>query len=144
MKVLAIQTNIFWETPLKNFSNISKLTSSCAGSYDLIILPEMFNTGFSMNSSKIAEKPSGESLNWLIEFSKDQDAVIVASLAIVDNDKYYNRLYCIFPNGDIKFYNKRHLFRMAGENKFYQSGIKNITIQIKGFKIRPMICYDLR
>ena len=126
-----------------NFANISKLFSTYTKA-DLIILPEMFNSGFSMDSERISEPTSGKSLEWLKQFAKSKGAVVIASLAIVENNKYYNRLYSVYPNGDLEFYNKRHLFRMAGENKHYQSGSENITIQIKGFKIRPLICYDLR
>ncbi len=126
-----------------NFDNISKLFSSIS-SCDLIILPEMFNSGFSMDSSKIAEKSNGNSLEWLKGFAKNKNAEVIASLAIMDNGKYHNRLYCISPNGDWKYYDKRHLFRMAGENKYYEPGIENITLKIKGVRIRPMICYDLR
>jgi omega-amidase len=143
LKILALQTDIYWENPAMNFANISELFSSYS-TCDLIILPEMFNTGFSMDSGKIAEKSVGESLEWLKSFAKTKEAVVVASLAILENDKYFNRLYCVYPNGDLEQYNKRHLFRMAGENQHYEAGEKNITINIKGIRIRPLICYDLR
>jgi len=143
LKILALQTDIYWENPVENFINISKLLSSY-GACDLIVLPEMFNTGFSMESSKIAEKSTGASLKWLKKLAKDNESAVMASLAISENKKYFNRLYCVHPNGDLQYYNKRHLFRMAGENKYYESGKNNITIEINGFRIRPLICYDLR
>lgn len=143
MKVLALQTDIYWENPAENFINISKLLSSY-GACDLIVLPEMFNTGFSMESSKIAEKVTGDSLKWLKKLAKERESVVMASLAISEKSKYFNRLYCVHPNGDLQYYNKRHLFRMAGENKYYEPGKNNITIEINGFRIRPLVCYDLR
>lgn len=143
MKVLSVQSNIYWENPKENFINVSNLLDSF-GPCDLIVLPEMFNTGFSMDSYKIAETESGKSVNWLKELAKSKQSAVIASLAILEDNKYYNRLYCVFPNGELKHYNKRHLFRMAGENNHYTQGNQNITIKIKEFRFRPMICYDLR
>ena len=143
MKVLSVQSNIYWENPNKNFSNVSKLLDPFE-SCDLIVLPEMFNTGFSMESSKISETKLGKSINWLKELAKNKQATVISSLAIEENNKYYNRLYCVSPTGGLKHYNKRHLFRMAGENQYYEPGTENITIKVKEFRIRPMICYDLR
>ena len=143
MKVLSVQSNIYWENPNKNFSNVSKLLAPFE-SCDLIVLPEMFNTGFSMESSKISETKLGKSINWLKELAKNKQATVISSLAIEEDNKYYNRLYCVSPTGGLKQYNKRHLFRMAGENQYYEPGIENITIKVKEFRIRPMICYDLR
>jgi predicted amidohydrolase len=143
LKISIVQSNLVWENIDKNlelFSNkLSKLEKT-----DLIILPEMFNTGFSMNSKNLAEKEKGKSLNWLINLAKDKNSAVIASLIIEKENNFYNRLYFVFPDGKYQYYNKRHLFRMANENEFYTAGNESIIVNYKGFRIKPLVCYDLR
>ena len=142
IKIASIQTNIIWENPKANKLEYDKLFQSL-DTADLIILPEMFTTGFSMRAENIAENNSGETLFWLQEHSKSLDACILGSLPIKENNKFFNRLYVIKPN-KIQYYDKRYLFSMAKEDKYYSKGEKELVFELKGWKIKPLICYDLR
>ncbi|MDB9990278.1 amidohydrolase [Flavobacteriales bacterium] len=142
IKIASIQTNIIWENPKANKLEYNKLFQSL-DTADLIILPEMFTTGFSMRAENIAENNSGETLFWLQEHSKSLDACILGSLPIKENNKFFNRLYVIKPN-KIQYYDKRYLFSMAQEDKYYSKGEKELVFELKGWKIKPLICYDLR
>jgi predicted amidohydrolase len=142
IKIASIQTNIIWENPKANKLEYDKLFQSL-DTADLIILPEMFTTGFSMRAENIAENNSGETLFWLQEHSKSLDACILGSLPIKENNKFFNRLYVIKPN-KIQYYDKRYLFSMAQEDKYYSKGEKELVFKLKGWKIKPLICYDLR
>lgn len=111
---------------------------------DLIVLPEMFSSGFTMNPKAVAETMNGETIAWLQHLAKAKDCAITGSLVIVENGKYYNRLVFVYPNGELKTYDKRHLFTLAGEDKVYTAGKEKLIIEYKGFRICPLICYDLR
>jgi len=142
IKTASIQTNILWEDPKTNKLEYDKLFQALE-TVDLIILPEMFTTGFSMMANKIAENNSGETLSWMQRHSRNLDACIVGSLPIKENNKFYNRLYVVKPN-KVQYYDKRYLFSMAEEDKYYSKGGKELIFEIKGWKIKPLICYDLR
>lgn len=144
MKLTLIQSKLFWEDRPKNLEHFTALIASIKEETDLIVLPEMFSSGFSMNPKLVAEPADGESVNWLKKMAAEKNAVITGSLAIEENGNYYNRLYWVHPSGDIKTYNKRHLFRMAKEDSFYKSGYQKIITQIKDWRICPLVCYDLR
>lgn len=111
---------------------------------DLIVLPEMFSSGFTMNPKAVAETMNGETIAWLQHLAKAKDCAITGSLVIEVNGKYYNRLVFVYPNGELKTYDKRHLFTLAGEDKVYTAGKEKLIIEYKGFRICPLICYDLR
>lgn len=111
---------------------------------DLIVLPEMFSSGFTMNPKAVAETMNGETIAWLQHLAKAKDCAITGSLVIEENGKYYNRLVFVYPNGELKTYDKRHLFTLAGEDKVYTAGKEKLIIEYKGFRICPLICYDLR
>jgi predicted amidohydrolase len=111
---------------------------------DLIILPEMFNTGFSMNASSLAEPMQFKTFKWMNQMARLRNAVICGSYIVKESTNYYNRLYFIEPDGSFDFYDKRHLFRMGDEHLTYAEGKKRMIRNIKGFKIMPMVCYDLR
>ncbi len=143
MKVTLIQTELFWEEREKNFSHFEKLINRIDET-DLIVLPEMFTTGFAMNPYKISEKADGITLNWLKQRAKEKSAVITGSVAVEENGNYYNRLYWVEPNENFQTYDKRHLFRMAKEDEHFKAGKKKIITQIRDWKICPLICYDLR
>lgn len=143
MKVTIIQTNLYWENPKKNLLQFDDLIKSISEETNLIILPEMFTTGFTMNSIQFSEKINGKTFQWLKQKSIEKNISIIGSLPVNDNGFFYNRLYFVSPESDF-FYDKRHLFSIGNENKFYKSGNSRLITQLKNFKICPLICYDLR
>lgn len=144
MKVTIIQTHLFWEDREKNLAHFDVLLDKIKEPTDLIVLPEMFTTGFSMDPAKVAEEHLTITYNWLLKKAKEKNAVICGSVAIKESSNYYNRLHWVEPNGNSSFYDKRHLFRMAKEDEKYTAGTKKIIKQIGEWKIMPLICYDLR
>ncbi|TCK65090.1 putative amidohydrolase [Winogradskyella wandonensis] len=144
LKVALIQTDLAWENPKANRENFTSKIASISETVDLIVLPEMFTSGFTMNASEVAETMDGETIAWLKELSKKKEAAIVGSLVIIEKNNYYNRLVFIHPNGTIDSYDKRHTFTLAGEHKVYTAGTSKTIIDYKGFRICPLICYDLR
>ncbi len=139
-----VQFDIKWEDSNHNMNRLDELLSSLPKEVDLVVLPEMFNTGFSMNPKNIALDNGSEVLQWMIQKAKQQNFCIVGSIATKDNKKFYNRLYWVFADGSYKTYDKRHLFRMADEDQFYNSGKSKTIIIYKDFSFCPLICYDLR
>jgi predicted amidohydrolase len=144
MNVTIIQTTLHWEDKDKNLAHFDTLLSSIKEPTDLIVLPEMFTTGFTMNPSKLADPANGSSLQWMLKKAKEKNAVICGSVAVEDKGNYYNRLFWVEPNGTVSHYNKRHLFRLAGEDKFYTIGTEKLIKNISGWNICPLVCYDLR
>ncbi|MES2680669.1 MAG: amidohydrolase [Bacteroidota bacterium] len=144
MKITTIQTHLYWEDREKNLKHFDGLIDAIAEPTDLIVLPEMFSTGFSMNPGKTAEAHLGDTFQWLQKKAKEKNAVITGSVAIKEGNKYYNRLHWISPDGSYDFYDKRHLFRMAKEDEVYVAGTKKIIKEVKGFNVLPLVCYDLR
>jgi omega-amidase len=144
LSISIIQSHLFWENPVANRQNFSKKIAQISNPTNLIILPEMFNTGFSMNASVLAEENDGETLQWMISEAKKHKTAITGSIIVKVKEKYFNRLFFVFPNGDYKTYDKRHTFTLAGEHKIYTAGEKHLLIEYKGWKIFPLICYDLR
>ena len=144
MKVALIQSPLAWENPLLNRNYFEEKMNSITESVDLIVLPEMFSTGFTMNPIEVFETMEGKTVLWLQSLAKAKNSAITGSLIIKEDDNFYNRLIFVFPSGDIQFYDKRHLFTLAGEDKTYTSGRKKLIVEYKGFKICLLICYDLR
>lgn len=144
MKISLIQFDIFWEDISKNLAVLKNKIPQIPHDTDIIVLPEMFSTGFTMNPENVAETEQGESLDWMIKTAKQMQKAIVGSLAIKENDNYYNRLYFVFPDGSYQSYDKRHLFTLAGEDKKYTYGSKKLIINYKDWKFCLLICYDLR
>ena len=144
MKIALVQTSLIWENPTENRSHLAQKVTGFMEEVDLIVLPEMFSSGFTMNPKAVAETMQGETILWLQHLAKAKNCAITGSLVIEENGNYYNRLVFVFPNGDIKTYDKRHLFTLAGEHQFYNAGEDKLIINYKGFKICPLICYDLR
>jgi predicted amidohydrolase len=144
LKVTLIQTSLFWENIESNLSLFDEKIDGIRDETDLIVLPEMFTTGFSMNAEKLAQDMGGTSVKWLREKSRSRQTDITGSVIIRENGKYFNRLLWAKPDGTLLHYDKRHLFRMTGEEKVYSGGDKNIAVELKGWRIRPFICYDLR
>ena len=144
MKIALVQAQLLWENPKQNRKYFENKINAIAENVDLIVLPEMFTSGFTMNPKEVAETMQGETLLWLQALAKAKNSAITGSLVIQENGKYYNRLVYVFPSGEVKTYDKKHLFTLAGEEKMYTSGIEKVIIDYKGFKICPLICYDLR
>jgi predicted amidohydrolase len=144
MKVSIVQTALYWENREKNLEHFTQLLKSLKEETDLIVLPEMFTTGFTMNPEKLAEPANGETLQWMKKVAVEKNAVLTGSVAVSENGKYFNRLYWVEASGSFKTYNKRHLFRMAKEDEHYKAGDEKIICNIKDWKISPLVCYDLR
>jgi len=143
MKIALIQNKIYWEDASKNIAHFSELITSIA-EVDIVVLPEMFSSGFTMNSKKVAQTMSGDAVKWLKQTAQELGVVIIGSLVISEENKYFNRLIWADPSGSIKTYDKRHLFRMANENNFFTAGKERVIINYKGIRFCPLICYDLR
>ena len=144
LKITLIQSNLHWENCEMNLEQFSKKTSLISEQTDLIVLPEMFTTGFSMQPERLAESMTGKTVNWMKEQAQLKQCVITGSFICEENGNYYNRLVWMKPDGNYSAYDKRHLFSMANEDKHYAAGSKKIIEEIKGWKICPLICYDLR
>lgn len=147
LKLALIQTKLHWENPSANRAHFDQLLESQRPQMleaDLILLPEMFSTGFSMQPSALAEKPKGPSFLWMQEKAQAYNSAIAGSLMIEEGGKYYNRLFFVYPDGHSLTYNKRHLFTLAGEEKVYTAGQQKVILEYKGWRINPQICYDLR
>jgi len=144
LTVVLIQTPLIWENPIENRRSLNDKINAITTRIDLIVLPEMFTSGFTMNAPVIAETMAGETIAWLKEKAKEKQAVIIGSLVISENDNFYNRLVCVEPSGHITHYDKRHTFTLAGEHKVYTAGTEKVIFNYKGWKICPLVCYDLR
>jgi predicted amidohydrolase len=144
MKVTIIQTDLFWESPSKNREMFDEKISRLDDDIDLIVLPEMFSTGFSMSPDKLAEQWPGSTVKWMQRVAVSKKVAIAGSLIVEDSRKYYNRLVFVQPDGRTDFYDKRHLFRMAEEHQQYETGKNRVVVEYKGFRILLLVCYDLR
>ena len=144
LKIALIQSDLVWENPDANRTHFKEKINSISEEIDLIVLPEMFTTGFSMNPEKVAETMQGETISWMQLLAKEKQCAITGSIVIYENNQYYNRLLFVHPSGKIEYYNKKHTFTLAGENKIYTSGTEKLIVNYNGWKIYPLICYDLR
>ena len=133
--ITIIQSHLQWENPIANRLNFSEKIAGISENTDLVILPEMFTTGFSMQAVNLAEEPQGETLNWMISEAKKHTIAITGSIIVRENKRFYNRLYFVFPNGDFKHYDKRHTFTLAGEHLTYTAGEEQLIVNYKGWKI---------
>jgi omega-amidase len=144
LKITLFQGYLFWEKIDKNLQNITLKLSGIREKTDLIILPEMFSTGFTMNAVEMAEPMDGKTMQWMKKMAMLYECVITGSLIIKEKDKYYNRLIWMRPDGSCEYYDKRHLFALGKEHNTYTAGNKKLIVELKGWKICPVICYDLR
>jgi len=144
MKIAIIQSSLFWESPKENRSNFEEKINSISENTDLIVLPEMFTTGFTMRPELVTETMQGETIIWLQELAKAKKCAITGSLVIEENSNFYNRMLFVFPSGEIQFYDKKHLFTLAGEDKVYTSGTQKVIVNYLDWKICLQVCYDLR
>lgn len=139
-----IQTDLVWENPSANRAILEKKIRACKRSTDVIVLPEMFTTAFTMNAKPLAETLSGETVKWLEFLAVQMNYVICGSIIVKNNNEYYNTFIWVQPDGTIYHYSKKHLFRLSNEQLTYTAGEEQLLIHYKGWNIRPIICYDLR
>jgi predicted amidohydrolase len=144
LKITLIQSDVFWEDSGKNLSGYRKIIVQTEEESDVIILPEMFNTGFTMHPELCAQPMDGPAMQFLAEMSSARNCMIISSILVREKDFYYNRLISMYPDGSFQQYDKRHLFILTDENKVMTGGTKRIICTWKGWKILPLICYDLR
>lgn len=144
LKITTFQAYLFWENIDKNLQNLTLRLSAIREKTDLIVLPEMFSTGFSMNPEKLAEEMNGKTMQWMQVQAHKYECVITGSIIVREQGKFYNRLIWMRPDGSFETYDKRHLFGFADEDKHYTPGNKKLFVELNGWKICPVICYDLR
>lgn len=144
LTISLLQSNLYWEDKEKNREQFQAKIALLPKETQVVILPEMFTTGFSMKPELLAETMEGESVAWLRNTAKQYRKIITGSLIIEEAGKYYNRLIWMLPNGTFYHYDKRHLFGYAGEDKHYTAGEKRLIVQVNGWKLCLQVCYDLR
>jgi omega-amidase len=144
MKISVIQSDIAWEDTALNFKNLTELLLPLYNKTDIAILPEMFNTGFSMNPAKFSETPDGETFSWMKKVAHKGNFGLCGSYMVRVDNLFYNRWVFVSPETKTLFYDKRHLFAMGGEDNFFSAGKNRLTFTFRDTRISPYICYDLR
>lgn len=144
LNITLLQADLVWKNAVENRKRFEERIIAIPKPTDLIILPEMFTTGFVMQPEHLAEEMDGETVIWMLELAKTKNSAICGSIIIKENNNFYNRFLFITASGEIQYYNKRHLFSLAGEHEHYQNDNKQVIIDYKGWKICPLVCYDLR
>jgi omega-amidase len=144
LKIALIQPDIIWEDVDSNLHALSEQMKGMANEVDAIVLPELFTTGFTMRSRELAEDMDGKSISWMRRISDDHGCATAGSLIISQGRSQYNRFIWMEPGGRITAYDKRHLFSISGENEHYAPGQSIVHVEINGFRVRPLVCYDLR
>ena len=144
LRISLVQMVVIWENPVANRQKLDQLLQPLTGMTDLIVLPEMFTTGFSVQARELAEPMSGETVGWMKLKAQQTGAAIAGSLIIKENGIHFNRFIFVHPSGQINQYDKRHLFSMGGENQYFDKGRSKDIIQYKGWRIALFVCYDLR
>jgi omega-amidase len=144
MKVSVVQPDLAWEDKPGNLKTIGELVRPLYNKTDLVVLPEMFNTGFSMNPEKLSELPNAETFSWMKSIAESGNFGLCGSYMIKEKNHYFNRWVFVSPEKEYWYYDKRHLFSMGSEDKYFSPGKTRITFSFRGIKISPFICYDLR
>lgn len=144
LRVSLVQRDLVWEDKAANLARFEQAITPLAGQTDLVLLPEMFTTGFSMEAASLAEPMDGPTLQWLRHWSAELGAVLAGSVIISEAGRYYNRLLWVTPDGEVSRYDKRHCFTLAGEDRVYTAGRERVLLEWRGWRIFPLICYDLR
>ena len=144
LRITIIQSQLAWENSELNLEKFSARIESLTDETDLIVLPEMFSSGFSMNPQLIAQPMDGQAVAWMKATALSKNCIVCGSLAIVEDGRYYNRFIWASPDGSLLHYDKKHLFTFAGEHRHYTAGASRQVFELKGWKISPLICYDLR
>ncbi len=144
MRLTLVQTDLVWENPDANRARFNDLLAPLAGATDLVLLPEMFTTGFSMRPGPLAEPMEGPTVSWMLGHARQLDAAVCGSFICRENGVFFNRLLVAFPDGHTLHYDKRHRFALAGEDQHYAAGTQRLVFTWRNWRICPMICYDLR
>lgn len=144
LRITTVQADLIWEGIESNLAKFSKSLDDLTGKTDLIVLPEMFSTGFSMDAKRLAEPMDGQTMQWLAHQAKRMEAVVTGSFIATEYGRFFNRLIWMRPDGSFEQYDKRHLFTPAAEHETYVAGQKKLVVELNGWKICPLICYDLR
>lgn len=144
LKITIIQSELHWEDIEANLAMFSSKIENLNEETDLIVLPEMFSTGFSMNAAQLAELPDGRTFQWMVSEAIKHQIAITGSVIIFENNTYFNRLFFVLPDGNFRQYDKRHTFTYAKEHETYSQGTQRLIVDYLGWKICPLICYDLR
>ncbi|MDX9848431.1 MAG: amidohydrolase [Tenuifilaceae bacterium] len=144
LRVAIVQANLIWENIGENINQLNELLNKVEGDTHLVILPEMFTTGFSMNAEKLAEPDNGTTLRWMIDISSAKGFALCGSFIVKEKNKFFNRLHFVTPQGKVYRYDKRHLFTFANENTKYTPGLSRLVLDYLGWRILPQICYDVR
>lgn len=144
LTIALIQSQLHWEAPQQNRTMFEEKIDSISNDVDVIVLPEMFTSGFTMNPGNLDASEGIKTVEWMQNQAKKKDAAIVGSMVFQEDDKFFNRLWFVQPDGGLSTYDKRHTFTLAGEDKVYKKGEKKIIEFFRGFSFYPLICYDLR
>lgn len=144
LKITLVQSYLYWENIEKNLDQIHIKLTQLREKTDLIVLPEMFSTGFSLNVEQLAEQEEGRTMRWMKHCAEEFSCVVTGSLIIKEDDKYYNRLIWMRPDGTYEKYDKKHLFGLGDEHTKFTAGDKKLLVELNGWRIQPVICYDLR
>jgi len=144
LTITIIQSDLHWEDKAANLAMFEKKINGIKEKTEIVLLPEMFSTGFSMNPKTLAETMDGETVAWMKKIATEKKIILTGSIIIEENGNYFNRLVWMLPNGEFGVYDKRHLFAFAEEDKYYSAGNKRLIASVKGWKINLLICYDLR
>ena len=144
LTITTIQSNLIWEDKEANLQLLQKKIDSITEKTEIVVLPEMFSTGFSMRAKELAETMEGETVEWMRTVSNKNGIILTGSVMIKEEDKYFNRLIWMLPNGQCGYYDKRHLFAYAEEDIYFNSGNKRLIASVKGWKVNLLVCYDLR
>ena len=144
LTITGIQTQLHWEDKQANLEMLEQKIFSIKEKTEIVILPEMFSTGFSMQPEKLAETMEGETVRWMRKIATAKKIILTGSIIVEDEGHYYNRLIWMLPNGECGYYDKRHRFAFAGEDKKFTAGAKRLIASVKGWKINLLVCYDLR
>ncbi|MCB0639158.1 MAG: amidohydrolase [Lewinella sp.] len=144
LQVVLVQADLHWEDAPANRAHLSQLLANISAPADIIVLPEMFTTGFTMAPDRLAEPTQGPTLAWMQQWARQLDAVVTGSLIVFADGQYFNRLLWVRPDGTYRHYDKRHLFSLAGEHRHYAQGQERLVETWRGWRVMPLICYDLR
>lgn len=144
LTITTIQTNLHWEDKALNLQMLEQKINSITEKTEIVVLPEMFSTGFSMKPELLAETMDGETVQWMKRMAAERKIILTGSVIIKEEGHYFNRLIWMLPNGKYGVYDKRHLFAYAGEDNYYTAGTKKLVASVKGWKINLLVCYDLR
>lgn len=144
LRVSTIQADLHWEDKQENLKMFEMLIKNITEPTDLVLLPEMFSTGFSMRANDLAEPLDGDTVKWMLRIAREKNAAIAGSIIIKENNNYYNRLIFVQSDETIQWYNKHHLFSMGDEHKYYTPGSERLQVEYKSWKLNFVVCYDVR